>query len=854
MNYDLVDEFLGAVRKSGLLSEGSLVSLTQEFKLQSPGSQEELAAKLVERNLLTPFQAERILLGEAEDCVLAGRYHILEKIGSGGMGSVYRALDTKLNRVVAIKLMAPHNLSNPDAVDRFKREARALAQLALPQIVQAFDSGEDRGRNFLVMEFVKGVGLDKLLREKGKFPATIAADYIYQAAVGLQPAHDRGMIHRDLKPGNLLLTSEGGVKILDLGLARFVQDQIPDSERTRENIGMGTPDYMAPEQFRDARSVDVRADIYSLGCTLYQLIAGLTPFPGSSLSEKVYAHENKEPPPLEERSPEIPAGLALAVAKMMAKRPVDRFQSMRAAAEALAPYVAGSSVSLPQIRQTATWQSDQLFGQRRRLPWAKLIGAGAVLVAATAAFVLLLSGFWRDPDPVKDTPLAQITPPSEFKPKSKTPEDKKLPEKKIEPSPVKTLEPTKTPTETPAVVKKVEPSPPPKKPAPPEIVMIPNGITVAQDGSGQFKSIAAALDKAQAGMTIRILDQAAYQEQIHIADPERQKDITLDAPKNAVLEMSPSNQFGLKIDGVPGVKIKGLHFQSKNHPVDLLKSIPVFCVQVTAGSAGVSLENLKVRTTDKVGGIVVYNAPLQESDPPIVVRDCQLQVGGYGLYVTGSPTVMTSNVILRDNTVAAIKGITLEMTLSDIQVTGNFVLNCDMTNMELMNLVPKTKSILIANNTFYGGGTSLRLWDTFPFAKTPVNALTIRNNLMFGSTNMDFYYYRAEKSLGADKGTDSGFLLKICEFGQNYRDLAGGELRNVTPLAPLDREVTRKEFVSLISSNADFLRPKKTSLLATQGAGKDDPAFPTYVGAIPPEGVTPWDWSTTWKLRRAEKK
>src|SRR5262249_55566814 len=154
--------------------------------------------------------------------------------------------------------------------------------------------------------------------------------YLYQTALALQHAHGKGLVHRDLKPSNLLLTAHGQVKILDLGLARFLQDQIGEGNLTAEGMGMGTPNYAAPEQFRDAHVADVRSDIYSLGCTLYHLLAGRVPFPGSSLAEKCRMHEQEEPPPLEEFCPEAPGGLLLVVQRMMAKRPANRFPTAQA--------------------------------------------------------------------------------------------------------------------------------------------------------------------------------------------------------------------------------------------------------------------------------------------------------------------------------------------------------------------------------------------------------------------------------------------------------------------------------------------------------------------------------------------
>jgi serine/threonine protein kinase len=257
-----------------------------------------------------------------------GRYQILDKLGQGSMGTVYLARHTRLDRCVALKVLPPESVHDPDAVARFRCEARALARLGHPGIVQFYDSEEDNGRHFLVMEYVEGQSLAAVLKEKGRLPPTLAADSLHQALLAVQHAHEKGLVHRDLKPSNLLLTPDGKVKVLDLGLARFLQDQIGDPNRTHEGVGMGTPDYMAPEQFRNAHSVDARADVYSLGCTLYRLLAGQVPFPGSSLAEKRQAHCHQEPAPLQELCPEAPAGLVLVVRRMMAKQPGERFQML----------------------------------------------------------------------------------------------------------------------------------------------------------------------------------------------------------------------------------------------------------------------------------------------------------------------------------------------------------------------------------------------------------------------------------------------------------------------------------------------------------------------------------------------
>lgn len=365
-----VQQILEQGQRCGLLSTAAAQKLITQLMAEETLNLDAMAAQLIEQKLLTPYQTEQLLAGRGDECLIAGRYRILAKLGEGGMGAVYQAHDAQLDREVAVKILPARSLNDAGAIARFQREARALAKLAHPNIIQAYDSGDDKGRHFLVMEYVDGVNLAAILREQGAIPPTLAADMIYQAAAGLQHAHEKGLVHRDLKPANLLwqlapmpadrpacatvdpaqaafqpTTSyvppaalrKGIVKILDLGLARFLQDQLGDAPLTQEGVGIGTPDYMAPEQFRNALHADARTDIYGLGCTLYHLISGTVPFPGSSLAEKADAHARKEPMPLEERCPEVPAGLALVVSKMMAKHPRDRFRTAAEVVAALAP-------------------------------------------------------------------------------------------------------------------------------------------------------------------------------------------------------------------------------------------------------------------------------------------------------------------------------------------------------------------------------------------------------------------------------------------------------------------------------------------------------------------------------------
>lgn len=267
------------------------------------------------------------------------RYRVLELLGSGGMGAVYRAEHRLMQRSVALKIINPRLVASESAVDRFRREIQAAARLQHQNIVTAFDAEQAGDVHFFVMEYVKGTDLQKVLDQRGPLPVAEACEYILQAAIGLQHAHENGMVHRDIKPHNLVVVTARGVaqvKILDFGLASLTSiealptDEIagdPNTELTHVGTLMGTPDYMAPEQGRDAHAADIRADIYSLGCTFYTLLAGQVPFVGGTAVEKVKAHSERTPRPIGELRKDLPQGLAQVIDRMMAKDPAHRYQT-----------------------------------------------------------------------------------------------------------------------------------------------------------------------------------------------------------------------------------------------------------------------------------------------------------------------------------------------------------------------------------------------------------------------------------------------------------------------------------------------------------------------------------------------
>ncbi|HKB03549.1 MAG TPA: serine/threonine-protein kinase [Gemmataceae bacterium] len=308
-----------------------------------------LARHLIQLGWLTVYQAKKVVSGRAGELVV-GPYVILDKLGEGGMGRVFKAVQLSLNRLVALKVVRAQLLSSRIALKRFRREVKAAAGLRHPNIVSVFDADRIGDRHFLAMEYIEGVDLARLLRDRGPLPISVACSYIRQAALGLQHAHERGIIHRDIKPANLLVsvdgsgqfTSRNAVKILDMGLARRdglnAEKASNSTDLTRIGTVIGTPDYMSPEQARDSSAVDHRSDLYSLGCTFYHALTGEAPFPKGAAVEKLLQHQSDPPRPVQSLRPDVPPELATVVHCLLAKNSKERFQSGGALAHALEPW------------------------------------------------------------------------------------------------------------------------------------------------------------------------------------------------------------------------------------------------------------------------------------------------------------------------------------------------------------------------------------------------------------------------------------------------------------------------------------------------------------------------------------
>ena len=350
-----LNNFLQQLTDSGLVSAEELQQIQSRALAAKSGTEDaaELARELVKQKKLTKFQAEQLYAGKGKSLTL-GNYVLLDKLGEGGMGMVLKAWHRRMERIVALKVIAPKVVKEPSALKRFQREVIAAAKLTHPNIVAAHDADEAKGTHFLVMEYVEGSDLSSWVKEHGPLPVEQAVSCIVQAARGLAFAHDQGVVHRDIKPHNLLMDHSGTVKILDMGLARIeggFGGSAEHADLTRSGAMMGTVDYMSPEQAMDSKHADARSDIYSLGCTLFYLVTGHVAFEADTVMKRLTAHQSAPPPALDQevqsvysgtssgaqgssatRLPSVlPAHLVALNAvfqRMVAKKPEDRQQSM----------------------------------------------------------------------------------------------------------------------------------------------------------------------------------------------------------------------------------------------------------------------------------------------------------------------------------------------------------------------------------------------------------------------------------------------------------------------------------------------------------------------------------------------
>ncbi|CAN5233322.1 hypothetical protein BH11PLA2_BH11PLA2_25920 [soil metagenome] len=359
-----VEELLQLIRKSGMIDEMKLSAYLQRRTMGRgmPTDPRETADSMVNDGILTNFQAEQFLLGKWRGFTI-GKFKLLERVGVGGMGQVFLCEHMFMKRRVAIKVLPPAKAEHPAALGRFYREARAAGLLEHPNIVRTHDIDQDGNLHFIVMEYVDGTNLLDLVKKFGPMDAGRAVSYVRQTALGLEYAFKNGIIHRDVKPGNVLVDRKGVARVLDMGLARFFKDQTDNlTVKYDDKIVLGTADYVAPEQVANSHNVDVRADVYALGATLYFMLAGHPPFPTGTVSQKLIWHRTKDPTPIKQIRPDLPDELAMIVAKLMAKDPANRYQTPGEAADALAKFVP-PRVPIPTAAEMPVMCAAVLEGQ-----------------------------------------------------------------------------------------------------------------------------------------------------------------------------------------------------------------------------------------------------------------------------------------------------------------------------------------------------------------------------------------------------------------------------------------------------------------------------------------------------------
>lgn len=337
------DQLIECLRKSGLVESRRLDEAMADLAGALTGEPKALAQALIRRGILTAWQASQLLSGKSRGFYIGGgKYRLMDLLGAGGMGTVYLCEHTRMQRLVALKVLPTNRLGDPDHLERFEREARAAGALDHPNIVRAFDLDRDGDLHFLVMEYIDGASLHRIVAKSGPLAPLRACHYVAQAAEGLQYAHlAAGLVHRDVKPGNILVDRAGVVKLLDMGLSRFLREAEGSitHKHDRESI-LGTADYLAPEQGENSADVDIRADIYSLGATFYFLLAGRPVFEGGSVAQKIHRHQTKMPDSLRSKRPEISRELEEILFRMLAKKPDERYQEPAEVAAALAPWCA----------------------------------------------------------------------------------------------------------------------------------------------------------------------------------------------------------------------------------------------------------------------------------------------------------------------------------------------------------------------------------------------------------------------------------------------------------------------------------------------------------------------------------
>lgn len=599
-----------------------------------------------------------------------GPYDLLQAVGYGGMGVVFRAFEPSLNRTVAIKVLARQLASSPEARMRFHREAKAAAAINHPNVVTIHAVSEHAGLPFLVMEFVKGQSLHERIRTSAPMDVLDILRIGSQVAAGLAAAHQRGVIHRDIKPANIML--ENGVervKITDFGLARVT---LEGSDVSSAGCVMGTPAYMSPEQVA-GKPIDARSDLFSLGCVIHGMVAGKSPFQGSHSIEVQQKVASFAPPPLCAIAPAVPRALSDVVTRLLEKDPDRRYQTAAEVADVLTEFLSeveqGRSAELPSPPAGSADRRD--FQLRRPALWSAGV-AFVVILAGLAA----RQGWWGSSPAVAPVPPAGSSE---------------------------------------SAVVREEPR-----------ELLRGVIPVSQAGDGRFRSIQAALERAGRGATIRILDGALYSEAIVIDDADRLAGVTLEAVgRRPRLQCAALDGPVITIKDTPNVTIRGFEIHA---------SAGHYGIQIAGDVPGLLLSDLKCsQVPESSYPLIRLNGGASGSaSAPVVITGCDLECGpqGQGVWLHAPSTVPIKHVRIAGN---RLRGKSTQLlllgTMEDIEISRNLSLGA-FNGINVDFEAPQAADgIRVVNNTFLGEN----YWLGLVHSTLDQGTIEFRNNLILGS-------------------------------------------------------------------------------------------------------------------------
>jgi len=724
-----VEELLDLIQKSGVADEAKVKSLLKKLKQDNaiPNEPGKLAGLLVREALLTYFQAEQLLQGKWKRFSI-GKYKVLEKLGSGGMGQVFLCEHKLMRRRVAVKVLPTAKADDEASLGRFYREARAVAAVDHPNIVRAYDIDQDDNLHFLVMEYVDGTNLQDLVKKFGPLDPVRACHYIYGASVGLQHAHEIGLVHRDIKPGNILLDRSGVVKILDMGLARFFHDDTDNLTKQYDENILGTADYLSPEQAEDSHTVDIRSDIYSLGATFYYLLAGNQPFPEGSIPQKLIWHRSREPRSIRSIRPEVPDGIAAIVAKMMAKKPEDRYAIPADVMNALSVWVSSpiappADREMPQLSPAVSLGSTRSPSGASVAPWQ---GGGSPVSSSGPATLLAPGTLGIDASSSGGSETPTLTPgtvpsPSvngvwesldeDTQPLNRSETQHRSARMPQPPQPSATIE--KKSYLLPLVLiasgvllliggsliayfgfLKKKPTTDPTPPTGPRRLIVSKS-----SGENVYQSLGQAVRSASPGDTIAIMTERLHEPTIRIG---QKKDITIESGlpdgRPVMIEFAGSAGSTVAFDlvNVENVKVKNVEFDGKG--------IVDYGVIVSGTCPGVVLDNISVRGVKKAG-FHFFNVAGDTGRPVLLdrFRVALASSNEAAVCVAATGLLESRKVSIRNGRIEGqgLAGFRFDGAMSDIEVSGNRVFKVGAGFHFFRVPVNRTAQVRISSNTIY---------------------------------------------------------------------------------------------------------------------------------------------------------